>query len=314
MFNRSFFSWISLCVLTLLNCGGSGSSADSTSEPETETSNAVVGIVANLSAATGGIDVDAAGNIYVADIGSAPLRQGTTVYKVTPKGVVSVFAQGQGLLGCSGNAFDSKGNLFQSNLRANTISKITPDGIVSTFVSDGVFGPVGIAIDSGDTLYVANCSNASIQKVTPDGVTKVIATSSLFNCPNGIALADDGNLYVANFNDGRILKVTMQGNVSLFATLPGSNNGHPIFRDGTFYVAGRGANRLFTISMTGEVKAIAGTGVRGHLDGSALRSTLSLPNDVAFNPTGDTLYFNEVSPTSGTENIPSILRYVVLDK
>ncbi len=266
----------------------------------------------DLPAATGGVDVDAQGNVYVTDIGAAPTRRGQTVYKVTPEGVFSIFAQGGGLLGASGNEFDSNGDLFQANIRGNSISKISPSGVESTFIASGLASPVGITIDAGDTLYVANCGNNTIQKISPSGVINQFASSSLLSCPNGIVLADDGNFYVANFNDGRILKITKQGVVTLFATLPGANNGHIVFRDGLFYVAARGAHRIFKINMSGEISVFAGTGVRGHSDGTALQATFSLPNDLAFSPAGDILYINEVEPTFGSANIPSKVRMILI--
>ena len=61
---------------------------------------------------------------------------GDKVFKVTPEGVVSVFATG--LVGASGNAFDSQGNLFQSNIGAASISKIAPDGTVTPFSNTGL--------------------------------------------------------------------------------------------------------------------------------------------------------------------------------
>jgi sugar lactone lactonase YvrE len=267
----------------------------------------------DLPAATGGVAVDQEGNVYVADIGPAPARQGTTVYKITPDGVVSVFAEGEGLLGASGNAFDSQGNLFQSSLSAGSISKITPDGQVSTFATAGIAGPVGIAIDGEDNLYVANCGNNTIVRVKSDGASLQIASSSLFRCPNGIALDDDGNLYVANFGDGRVLKVTPDGTVTEFATVPGGNNGHITYDgQGTFYVVSRGGHQIYTLSLSGDLALFAGTGERGHDDGPALEATFSLPNDLKISPDGRILYVNEVQPTTGRANHPSLVRMILL--
>lgn len=283
---------------------------DAASTPHRSTADNVE-TVAELSAATGGVAVGPDGNIYVADIGPAPARNGTTVYKVTPQGEVSVFATG--LNGPSGNAFDAEGNLYQSNLRDNTISKITPSGAVSTFATTGINGPVGIAINGDGTLYVTNCGNNTVQQVTASGVSTLFATSTLFSCPNGITLDDDGTLYVANFNNGIVLKVTPEGMVSFFANVPGGNNGHITFYDGVLYLASRGGHQFYTLSLTGEVTLFAGTGLRGHEDGTAASATFSLPNGVAFSPFGDTLYINEVMPVVGSNNFPSIVRRIILD-
>ncbi|MCB0265425.1 MAG: hypothetical protein KDH98_19940, partial [Calditrichaeota bacterium] len=64
-------------------------------------------LVASLNA-SGGISVDSEGFIYVADFGNLlSTATGTTVYKVSSNGNYSVFANG--LLGASGNDFDSQG-------------------------------------------------------------------------------------------------------------------------------------------------------------------------------------------------------------
>src|SRR5438093_8119236 len=62
---------------------------------------------------TGGVTVDALGNIYVADFGEI-------VWKITPEGKREVFASG--LYGASGNAIDHEGNLLQSNFYGHSIT------------------------------------------------------------------------------------------------------------------------------------------------------------------------------------------------
>ena len=276
--------------------------------------NAVVGTLAELPAATGGVAVDQDGNIYVGDIGLAPARRGTTVYKVTTDGEVSVFAQAETMLGASGNAFDSQGNLYQSGLRSNRINKITPDGEVSVFATQGIIAPVGLVFDNEDNLYVANCGGRTVQMVTPDGQSTLFASSNtLFNCPNGIALDNDNNIYVANFGDGRVLKVTPDGTVSEFVTVPGNNNGHITFDGEKFYVVARGAGNIYTLTVDGELELLAGSTRRGRVDGPALEAQFSLPNDLGISPDGNTLYVNEVAALTGTANQPSVLRTIVLN-
>jgi sugar lactone lactonase YvrE len=286
----------------------------SPSTPETPpaSSVSVTTLVEKLEAATGGLTIDPSGNLYVADIGNIPSRDGNTVYKITPAGEVSVLAQGEALLGASGNAVDSKGNLFQANFSGDDIVKISPEGEITPFATEGISGPVGIAIDPDDNLYVANCKGASIVKLSPDGDTTQIARGSPFNCPNGITLDDRGNVYVANFSDSWIIKITPDGQADRFAELPGHNNGHIVFHGGTFYATGRGVHQIFAISMQGEVSLLAGTGERGWEDGPALEATFSLPNGIAINADGTALYINQVRQSSGSANYPTTVRVILL--
>ena len=80
-----------------------------------------------------------------------------------------------------------------------------------------------------------------------------------------------------------------------------------------FYLADRGGSRLYTVDMTGTVELLAGSGSRGHTNGNLLEATMSLPNDLIFSLSGDTLYFNEVEPVAGTTNQPSKLRALIFD-
>src|SRR5215471_3602805 len=87
---------------------------------------------------TGGVTVDALGNIYVADFGEI-------VWKITPEGKRDVFASG--LYGASGNAIDHEGNLLQSNFYGDSITKIDRKEQTAIFARTGLNRPVGIAID-----------------------------------------------------------------------------------------------------------------------------------------------------------------------
>lgn len=265
---------------------------------------------------TGGVAIDADGNIYCADFGVALSGPpGTSVYKITPQGQASVFARG--FVGASGNTFGADGNLYQSNIQGGTISVVTPNGTVTQYAA-GMNGPVGLIFDPEGNLYATNCSNNTIKKITPEGEVSTYASGSIFNCPNGIAIDNDGNLYVANFSNGNVVKVEPGGQTSVFATLPGNNNGHITFFRNKLYVVARAANQVYELNMQGNSTLLVGSGQRGHDDGPALLATLSLPNDLGFSPDGKYLYINDSKPVGGTSansNIaPTYLKRVRLEK
>ena len=71
----------------------------------------VITLTEPIPGGTGGVSVDKKGNIYVSDFGPL-LGQGSAgtnnkIFKITPDGSVSVFAEG--FEGASGSHFDSKG-------------------------------------------------------------------------------------------------------------------------------------------------------------------------------------------------------------
>lgn len=246
--------------------------------------------------ASGGVTRGPDGSIYVADYGpTLSSSTGANVTRVSKDGSVEIFASG--FAGASGNAFDSQGNLYQSNIQQGSIMKITPEGAVSTF-STGHQTPIGIAIDGDDNVFVANCGG-HIRQALPNRGSTIIATGLPLRCPNGLAIDPDGNLYTSNFNNGDVLKITQAGVVTWLTTILGTNNGHLTFANGRLYVVARRGNRIHEVMLDGTSRILAGSGSRGKRNGDALQATFSIPNGIAASVTGDTLYVNDAVPVTG---------------
>jgi DNA-binding beta-propeller fold protein YncE len=167
-------------------------------------------LFSNSAHAAGGLAVDGAGNLFVANYSSQ------RIFKFTPEGKKSTFASG---IGPDKMAVDGAGNLFVADDSSQRIFKFTPEGKKSTFASGTpVSGTaVYLALDGAGDLFVA-WGGESILKFTPDGKNSTFASGGNHG---DMAVDGAGNLFVVEFARGAgssILKFTPDGKKSTFAT------------------------------------------------------------------------------------------------
>lgn len=236
----------------------------------------------------GGLATDAMGFLYSADFSDR-------IWRINPyTQEVRVFAEG--LYGTSGNCFDSRGNLFQSNIAGNFISKIDRNGNGAVFADSLVYGPVGIVANSLDELFVCNCHANSIARISTTGATSIFVSSANFQCPNGITVDNQDNLYVVSFGNNEVYKIDKEGEIQLLARTPGKiGNGHIAIFKGRIYVTGFHGHQVYVLDMSGQLLATIGTGKKGTKDGTIDGSEFSYPNGIAVDPDGKYLYVNEMS-------------------
>jgi hypothetical protein len=136
-----------------------------------------------------GVEVDASGNVYIADTENNRIR------KVTTAGVISTVA-GNGTAGYAG------------------------DGAQATAAA--LSFPLAVALDAAGNLYIIDAGNVLIRKVTKAGVISTYAgngtsnytgdggpaTAAGLSSPNGVGVSAAGNLYIADTGNNAIRVVT----------------------------------------------------------------------------------------------------------
>jgi sugar lactone lactonase YvrE len=156
------------------------------------------------------IAFDRAGQMYVSS------RHDGSVYRVTPNGNVTTYAEGMGV--ATGIAFDRELNLYVGD-RSGTIFKIGRDQQVFVFATlepsvsayHLAFGPKGDLFVTGPTTS----SFDRVHKIDPKG--NVTTFYKGLGRPQGLAFDADGNLYVAASLAGKrgIVKLTPDAKANL---------------------------------------------------------------------------------------------------
>lgn len=196
-----------------------------------------------------GMAEDAAGNLYLSDVGAG------RVYRVALDGAVSVFAGGgtldpgfqsdggpataARLSSPRGLAFDSKGNLDIAEVYCNCIRQVSPAGIITTLYTlppaaerNRFRNIEGLTIDARDNVYFTEWYDNLVVKVSPDGSTATTiagtgvagfsgdggpATAAQLYGPSSVTLDSAGNIYIADTLNNRLRLVTPDGNISTIA-------------------------------------------------------------------------------------------------
>ena len=142
----------------------------------------------------------------------ASSRAEGTVYRVSPEGAITTFAEGMGI--ATGIAFDHHGNLFVGD-RSGTIFKISPSKEIFVFATlEPSVAAYHLCFRDDGTLLVTaptTSSNHPIYAFDPDGNRSVFFTG--LGRPQGMALDVSGNLYVAASQGGR------RGIIRIFTTI-----------------------------------------------------------------------------------------------
>jgi len=224
-----------------------------------------------------GVDFDSKGNMYIVELA------GGRVHRLRPDGSLSTIA-GDGSKGYSGDGGPAEQATFN--------------------------GMHNVAISKTDDIYIADSWNNCIRKISAESgeITTFAGTGeagfsgdggpaaeAAFNYVMCITFAPDcGYLYVADINNRRIRVIDMQTNI--VSTVAGNGEKgipqdgalateSPLIdpravtadADGNVYVLERGGHALRLVTADGRIRAVAGTGEKGHHDGPALQAQFGSP-------------------------------------
>jgi len=250
------------------------------------------------------IILDDQGNLYCSDYG------GTSIFKRTPTGQISVFATGFNTP--NGLAFDSQGNLFVADNVGNRIYKLSNTGQFLDTIQ--VTNPSGIIkMPNSDTLIFTQYMPHNLSKLAPDGTIQIIHAGTPLNGPVGLTYDENQNLFLANYGNGNIYQVTMSDTASFefITTVPilgATNNvvGFIEYAQGFLWATSFNLNKIYRIDPVpnGNVYLVAGSTI-GSVDGDAASAKFNRPNGICASITGDSLYISDY----GTGNLRVISDY-----
>jgi len=173
-----------------------------------------------------GLAIDAAGNLFIADIFNNRVRRvdAATGLITTMAGTGAGGFSGDGGLATAaeldfpeGLAIDAAGNLFIADSANNRIRRVdAATGIITTVAAAELNSPKGLAVDAAGDLFIADSTNNRIRRVdTATGfITTVagtvagnvagsfggdgdLATAAKLNFPQGLAMDAAGNLFIS---------------------------------------------------------------------------------------------------------------------
>jgi len=187
-----------------------------------------------------GIAIDAAGNLYIADISNQRIRKINTAGIITTvAGTGSATFGGDGgqataasLQNAEGINIDGAGNLYIVDTNNGRVRKVNSSGIITTIAGNGTLGysgdggqataakiynPTGVAFDAAGNLYIADGWNGRIRKVNSSGIISTIAGNGTasYSGDGGVAtnagigvysITFDAvdNLYFTDFGNNRV--------------------------------------------------------------------------------------------------------------
>lgn len=145
-----------------------------------------------------GIAVASDGTIYASNT-----RPESRIFRVTPDGKVSIFAEGAPLAAPNGVAMDPDGNIVVVNIGDNAVLTFSPEGKLIRTEHAAESGNDGLVILKDGTKYVSSVRFGSISRIRRGAAAEVIAVG----IPSAASMCHDSvqNQLIIPMNDHNAL-------------------------------------------------------------------------------------------------------------
>ncbi|MEO7651128.1 MAG: hypothetical protein ABIZ80_11720 [Bryobacteraceae bacterium] len=215
-----------------------------------------------------GVELDATGNLFVADQGNRRVR------KITPQGIISTVA-GNGATGVTGDG----GPAILASLDA----------------------PADLAIGRDNTLYISDGASGRVRSVNGTGVISQL-TASGFGGLSGIAVDNQGNVFIGVNASRQVLSIVGQSVTAVAGVAPSRAAGDNVLATstnllfpfgvavdatGALYLSDSADNRIRKVSGSGIINTVAGSGIYGGANGTVAVADIGAPRGMTFDPAGN---------------------------
>jgi sugar lactone lactonase YvrE len=209
--------------------------------------------------------IDAAGNIYVTLSGSRGQRVPVSVYKISPRGILTPFVRD--IVNPTGMALGPDGDIYISSRFDGQVYRVGADGTTHVFARN-LGTATGIAFDRQGYLYVGD-REGTIYRVNRQGIATAFANLAPSVAAFHVAFDAQGNLYVTNPSMSgydAIHRITPDGEVQTFFSDLGRPQGLAFDTHDNLYVVAhyRGDSGIWKITPQREATlAVSGMNLVG---------------------------------------------------
>jgi len=144
-----------------------------------------------------GLEVDGAGNVYIADTGNNAVK----TWQPSSHAVTNLVSEG--LSSPSGVAVDGAGNVIIADRDNSTVKQWqAASRTVTDLLSTGLNAPHDVAVDNAGNVYVADFANAAIKQLHAASQTTntLVRADQGLAGTTGVAVDHAGNVYIADTN------------------------------------------------------------------------------------------------------------------